>query len=82
MIVAGARVLDVGSLTPVSQRSDRADRATSAVPITFALSTLDTQRVAYAESFAEHVRLALVAPSTAGSPADKGDRTYTLDKDK
>ncbi|MEV7564846.1 Flp pilus assembly protein CpaB [Streptomyces tanashiensis] len=82
MIVAGARVLDVGQLTPVSARSDRADRATSTVPITFALSTLDTQRVAYAESFAEHVRLALVAPSTAGSPVDKGDRTYTLDKDK
>ncbi|MFJ7956644.1 Flp pilus assembly protein CpaB [Streptomyces sp. NPDC096319] len=86
MIVAGARVLDVGQLTPVSARSDRADRATSTVPITFALSTLDTQRVAYAESFAEHVRLALVAPSADGSPAgtpvDKGDRTYTLDKDK
>ncbi|MEU0403906.1 Flp pilus assembly protein CpaB [Streptomyces sp. NPDC006197] len=86
LIVTGARVLDVGTLTPVSQRNDRTDRATSAVPITFALSTLDTQRVAYAESFAEHVRLALVAPSTDGSPGgppvDKGDRTYTLDKDK
>ncbi|MFF4171258.1 Flp pilus assembly protein CpaB [Streptomyces sp. NPDC001744] len=82
MIVAGARVLDVGRLTPVSDRSDRSDRATSTVPITFALSTLDTQRVAYAESFAEHVRLALVAPSTGGAPVDQRDRTYTLDKDK
>ncbi|MFE5593622.1 Flp pilus assembly protein CpaB [Streptomyces sp. NPDC056549] len=86
MIVAGARVLDVGRLTPAAESNDRSSRATSTVPITFALSTLDTQRVAYAESFAEHVRLALVAPSTAGSPdgspADKGDRTYTLDKDK
>ncbi|MFE0641371.1 Flp pilus assembly protein CpaB [Streptomyces sp. NPDC058877] len=83
MIVAGARVLDVGQLTPVRDRNDRNDRATSTVPITFALSTLDTQRVAYAESFAEHVRLALVAPSAAGSPADPGsDRTYTLEKDK
>ncbi|MFB7452526.1 Flp pilus assembly protein CpaB [Streptomyces sp. NPDC056194] len=90
MIVTGARVLDVGKLTRASDSSDRGDRATSTVPITFALSTLDTQRVAYAESFAEHVRLALVAPSAAGSqggspggsPADKGDRTYTLDKDK
>ncbi|MFE3072671.1 RcpC/CpaB family pilus assembly protein [Streptomyces sp. NPDC059247] len=82
MIVAGARVMDVGRLTPIGDRSDRTDRATSAVPITFALSTLDTQRVAYAESFAEHVRLALVAPSTGGAPADKGDRTYTLEKDK
>ncbi|MFC9393639.1 Flp pilus assembly protein CpaB [Streptomyces sp. NPDC057027] len=90
MIVTGARVLDVGKLTRASDSSDRGDRATSTVPITFALSALDTQRVAYAESFAEHVRLALVAPSAAGSqggspggsPADKGDRTYTLDKDK
>ncbi|GGU73220.1 Flp pilus assembly protein CpaB [Streptomyces litmocidini] len=82
MIVTGARVLDIGKLTPIADSSDRADRATSAVPVTFALSTLDTQRVAYAESFAEHVRLALVAPTTAGSPVDKGDRTYTLDKDK
>ncbi|MFF0472526.1 Flp pilus assembly protein CpaB [Streptomyces sp. NPDC004284] len=82
MIVAGARVLDIGKLTPAAESNDRAGRATTTVPVTFALSTLDTQRVAYAESFAEHVRLALVAPTTAGSPADKGDRTYTLDKDK
>lgn len=52
------------------------------MPISFALSTLDAQRVAYAESFAEHVRLALVAPTTGGAPADQGDRTYTLEKDK
>ncbi|WP_086827367.1 Flp pilus assembly protein CpaB [Streptomyces sp. NRRL B-24572] len=83
LIVAGARVLDVGKLTRASDSSDRSDRATSTVPITFALSALDTQRVAYADSFAERVRLALVAPSTAGSPADPGsDRTYTLDKDR
>ncbi|MGW0120127.1 Flp pilus assembly protein CpaB [Streptomyces sp. NPDC003327] len=85
LIVQGARVLDVGTLTPARDRSDRSERATSAVPITFALSALDTQRVAYAESFAEHVRLALVAPAAAGTPADPakpGDRTYTLDKDK
>ncbi|MER7533266.1 Flp pilus assembly protein CpaB [Streptomyces sp. NPDC097704] len=83
LIVAGARVLDVGKLTRASDSSDRGDRATSTVPITFALSALDTQRVAYADSFAERVRLALVAPSTAGSPANPGgDRTYTLDKDK
>ncbi|MFD7322352.1 Flp pilus assembly protein CpaB [Streptomyces sp. NPDC059875] len=81
MIVAGARVLDVGKLTPISARDDRGSRATDAVPISFALSTLDTQRVAYAESFAQHVRLALVAPGS--EPAvDPRDRTYTLDKDK
>ncbi|MFI0984258.1 Flp pilus assembly protein CpaB [Streptomyces exfoliatus] len=82
MIVAGARVLSVGKLTPISDSNDRSGRAANAVPISFALSTLDTQRVAYAESFAEHVRLALVAPTTGGAPADQRDRTYTLDTDK
>ncbi|MGW6392771.1 Flp pilus assembly protein CpaB [Streptomyces sp. NPDC055103] len=83
MIVANARVLSVGKLTPIDNRNDRSGRAaTDAVPISFALSTLDTQRVAYAESFAEHVRLALVAPTTGGAPADQRDRTYTLDEEK
>ncbi|WP_055599725.1 Flp pilus assembly protein CpaB [Streptomyces aureus] len=82
MIVAGARVLDVGKLTPIRDSSQGSARANEAVPISFALSTLDAQRVAYAESFAEHVRLALVAPTTGGAPADQRDRTYTLDKDK
>lgn len=83
MIVAGARVLDVGKLTPIRDQSGSTGRTgAEAVPISFALSTLDTQRVAYAESFAEHVRLALVAPTTGGAPADQRDRTYTLEKDK
>ncbi|MFB7513737.1 Flp pilus assembly protein CpaB [Streptomyces sp. NPDC056144] len=82
LIVAGARVLSIGKLTPISDSSDRASRATNAVPISFALSHLDTQRVTYADSFAEHVRLALVSPATGGAPAAPGDRTYTLDKDK
>ncbi|MEU9165834.1 Flp pilus assembly protein CpaB [Streptomyces sp. NPDC048424] len=81
IIVANARVLGVGRLTALeSKDSDRKGPA-EAVPITFALNTKDTQRVAYAESFAEHVRLALVAPGTDSAPAP-GDRTYTLDGDK
>ncbi|WP_320774096.1 Flp pilus assembly protein CpaB [Streptomyces sp. CRN 30] len=84
LIVSGARVLDVGRLTalePGQSSNDRRRTATEAVPITFALGTTDAQRVAYAESFAEHVRLALVAggDDTTVSP---GDRTYTLDEDK
>ncbi len=84
LIVAGARVLDVGTLTaldPHQSSNDRRRTATEAVPITFALDTADSQRVAYAESFAEHVRLALVAggDATGVSPSD---RTYTLDEDK
>ncbi|CAL9526848.1 hypothetical protein SUDANB120_03958 [Streptomyces sp. enrichment culture] len=80
IIVANARVLNVGKLTPLDKDADRRGPA-EAVPITFALNTKDTQRVAYAESFAEHVRLALVAPGTDSAPG-AGDRTYTLDGDK
>jgi pilus assembly protein CpaB len=73
VIVSGAKVIDVGRLTPLDPDQD--------VPITFGLGTLDAQRVAYAESFASHVRLALVAPG-GGSAVPPADRTYTLDGDK
>lgn len=84
LIVADARVLDVGKLTALDANQSSNDRrrtATEAVPITFALDTADAQRVAYAESFAEHVRLALVAGGDATS-VSPSDRTYTLDEDK
>ncbi|HEY9440581.1 MAG TPA: Flp pilus assembly protein CpaB [Streptomyces sp.] len=81
VIVSNAKVLDVGKLTALEPGRDDRNRATEVVPITFALNTLDTQRVAYAESFAEHVRLALIAPGSDGT-ISPGDRTYTLDKDK
>lgn len=82
VIVSNARVIDVGKLTPLEAREeDGPRRASEAVPITFALDTRDAQRVAYAESFASHVRLALVAPGTE-EPVAPGDRTYTLDGDK
>ncbi|WP_327177704.1 Flp pilus assembly protein CpaB [Streptomyces sp. NBC_01335] len=82
VIVANAKVLDVGKLTALEpDRNSTSFQATQAVPITFALNTLDTQRIAYAESFAEHVRLALVAPGSDGT-IRPGDRTYQLDKDK
>ncbi|AGK79694.1 Flp pilus assembly protein CpaB [Streptomyces microflavus] len=82
VIVSNAKVLEVGKLTALNPSGDeRRSQVTEAVPITFALNTLDTQRIAYAESFAEHVRLALVAPGSDGT-IRPGDRTYTLDKDK
>ncbi|NJQ00528.1 Flp pilus assembly protein CpaB [Streptomyces zingiberis] len=83
VIVENAEVIDVGRLAPFERDSEdrRNGRTTEAVPITFALGTLDAQRVAYAESFASHVRLALVAPGTTES-IRPGDRTYTLDGDK
>ncbi|MFH8794351.1 Flp pilus assembly protein CpaB [Streptomyces sp. NPDC017941] len=83
VIVEGAKVIDVGRLTALDADPDDRSRRRNAeaVPITFALDTKDTQRVAYAESFASHVRLALVGQ---GGDADvpRGDRTYTLDEDK
>lgn len=83
VLVDGAKVIDVGKLT--SLEPDEDDRAASgnrqAVPITFALGTLDAQRVAYAESFATHVRLALVAPGD-GDGVPKGQREYSLSGDK
>jgi pilus assembly protein CpaB len=83
VIVTNARVLDVGRLTaldPGQSSDDRRRNASEAVPITFALDTAGAQRVAYAESFAEHVRLALVAGGSETTVAP-GDRTYTLDQD-
>ncbi|MGI5339755.1 Flp pilus assembly protein CpaB [Streptomyces sp. CA-181903] len=88
VIVSGAQVIEVGRLTPLDGRSGGARTGASgtrqagdAVPITFALGTKDAQRVAYAESFATHVRLALVAPGD-DTGVSGSDRTYTLDGDK
>ncbi|MET7933756.1 Flp pilus assembly protein CpaB [Streptomyces sp. NPDC005322] len=81
LIVAGAEVLDLGRITALKPDQDDSRRIDKAVPITFALDTRNAQRVAYAESFASHVRLALVAPGGDGSTAP-GERTYTLDGDK
>ncbi|MDG9703088.1 Flp pilus assembly protein CpaB [Streptomyces sp. DH37] len=81
VIVDNARVIDVGTLTPISRDGERGDRDAEAVPITFALSTLDAQRVAFAESFAVNVRLALVAPGD-DTAIPENQRTYTLVGDK
>ncbi|MBC2868289.1 Flp pilus assembly protein CpaB [Streptomyces mexicanus] len=82
IIVTNARVIDVGKITALDPDADhRTQQPTEAVPITFALSTLDAQRITYAESFAQRVRLALVAPGgDTGVPAK--DRTYELANDK
>ncbi len=85
VIVSDAKVIDVGKLTPFKE-DDNQDQRTrqreqDGVPITFALSAGDAQRVAYAESFAEHVRLALVAPGD-GTEIPESDRTYTLNGDE
>ncbi|GAA0458143.1 Flp pilus assembly protein CpaB [Streptomyces stramineus] len=84
VIVSNAQVLAVGKLKALDRDGGSpatGRRAGEAVPITFALGTKDAQRVAFAESFATHVRLALVAPGGDGAVSD-GDRIYTLDGDK
>ena len=68
-------------LPAVGDADDRDRSTTEAVPITFALSTLDAQRITYAESFAKRVRLALVAPGGDTAVPDQ-DRTYELVTDK
>ncbi|MEU9660187.1 Flp pilus assembly protein CpaB [Streptomyces sp. WAC 01325] len=82
LIVENARVIDVGELTSLEpDEDDRRREPTEAVPITFALEPIDAQRLTYAESFADEVRLALVAPgSDSDIPAT--NRTYELAKDK
>ncbi|WP_030859878.1 Flp pilus assembly protein CpaB [Streptomyces sp. NRRL S-37] len=82
IIVTNAKVLDVGKITALRpDENDRGREPTDAVPITFALSAADAQRITYAESFARRVRLALVAPGTDGTVPDS-QRTYELAKDK
>ncbi|THA24755.1 Flp pilus assembly protein CpaB [Streptomyces sp. RKND-216] len=81
LIVTQARVIDVGELAPFEDDDSRSRaEEREGVPITFALSTRDAQRVAYAESFAEHVRLALVAPGSEPVPED--ERVYSLAGDR
>lgn len=83
IIVTNAKVLDVGRITALDPNASNknSQQPTDAVPITFALSTLDAQRITYAESFAQRVRLALVAPGSSTTVPDR-DRTYQLAKDK
>ncbi|MFE9117199.1 Flp pilus assembly protein CpaB [Streptomyces sp. NPDC007172] len=82
LIVANARVIQVGAVQALTPSASDKNQTTQAVPITFALNTLDAQRVAYAESFATHVRLALVGRGNGDSTIPPGDRTYRLEKDQ
>jgi pilus assembly protein CpaB len=77
IIVSGAKVIDVGQIKAFDTSSDSTRASSEGVPITFALGAEDAQRVAFAESFARHVRLALVAPGDNSTPSES-DRTYTL----
>ncbi|MCQ4082251.1 Flp pilus assembly protein CpaB [Streptomyces sp. RB6PN25] len=90
IIVEDAQVMDVGQAKATSavgggdnssDQSGNGSTTTQEVPITFALDAADAQRVAYAESFARHVRLALIAPGDT-STIPPNEQTYTLSADK
>ncbi len=76
VVVANAPVLAIGAL----QRVDSTEKDGSAqfeqnevVPVTFALSRNESLKVAYAESFATKLRLALVAPGTRSKAPTAAD---------
>lgn len=73
VLVADAKVLAIGQLQQITAqpRDAGAQRFSSdaVVPVTFALGIQDSLKLAYAESFAVKVRLALVAPGSR-SPVD------------
>jgi pilus assembly protein CpaB len=63
VVVERALILNVGTPTVTSQQTTTGAFAEGeVVPVTFALSVDDSLRLAYIESFARHVRLALRAP--------------------
>lgn len=75
VIVASARVLSVG--TPVgagssggSSGGNAAASSGGSVPVTFALTPEQALHVSYAESFAQNVRLSVVAPGSTEPPAN------------
>ena len=60
VVVENAVILDVGVTTDIKEKDESGNFTDEkGVPVTFALSTQDALKVAYAESFAVKVRLAL-----------------------
>ncbi len=72
VVVAGARVLNVGTPRLKSGGGDVQQDPTQVVPVTFALTKQQELRVSYAQSFAQDVRLALIPPGE--------DATRSLDE--
>jgi pilus assembly protein CpaB len=75
-VVDQARIIDVGLPARGEEANpDGSFEESELVPVTFALSVPDSLRVAYVESFADNVRLALRAP-TDTAPVDEEQRRY------
>lgn len=79
IVVNNARVIEVGQprVEGGDPRDGRQLDPTQVVPITFALSVRDTLILAYAESFAEEVRLALVRKGD-DTRVPRAKRRFTL----
>jgi pilus assembly protein CpaB len=73
--VANALIINVGVPETVEQRQDNGFGSGKAVPVTFALPVSSALKVAYAESFAVKVRLALRGGGDQSAVPAK-DRTY------
>ena len=77
VVVAGARIIDVGQPARKGGRGvqDQAADPAQVVPVTFALKPREALTVTYAESFATEVRLALLRPGE-DSTLTKKQRIY------
>ncbi len=76
VVVQDAEIIEVG--TPTTLPDENADGGFGEgefVPVTFALSVQESLTIAYVESFAANVRLALRAP-TDDRPLGDGERVY------
>jgi pilus assembly protein CpaB len=72
VVVASTRVLTVGTPTTAGGSASASSQGISqdqVVPVTFSLTPQQVLEVSYAESFAQKVRLSLVAPGTNAPPA-------------
>jgi pilus assembly protein CpaB len=68
VVVPLAKVLAIGTPTTTGGSASGSSQPTTqsqVVPVTFALTPAEVLAVSYAESFAQKVRLALIAPGTA-----------------
>lgn len=74
VVVPSAKILQIGTPTTgggsTSASSSGGGSAVSdqVIPVTFSLTPEQVLRVSYAESFAQKVRLSLVAPGSSGQP--------------
>jgi pilus assembly protein CpaB len=79
IVIEAARILDVGLTAPTAEATATGGFSEGqAVPVTFALTSEQMLRVAYIESFAANVRLALRAPLDSGT-VGATQRTYRPD---